>query len=387
MKKASLWFSAIVLAMAVFTSCQKESALTKEQNMTLTNKNQLNSISGLSGQSNSELIPCGTPLQVNLVDYYPTQYYQTYGTVKVANDATNVYVTLNSLTQYDFNFSTIKLTVGDLAHLQDFVPYYDYNQGPAKADYTQSFATPVGSYTFVIPKSSISGDCFNVFIWAYEVKADGTDSRYVWVQSDTKTVPNPNSSYINYCLQNCVTPPPADCGQLRTQTPGGWGAPAHGNNPGTYLQQNFAKAFPSGLLIGSSATNYAKFTSAQAISSFLPSGGPSKVLTKSYTDPTTAQLKNTLAGQLVALTLSIQFDLTDASFGTAGVHLADMIIGQGKFKGWTVSNFLTEANKVFAGESSTYTIEDVLSTASAINENYVDGKGDKGYLTCPNNTF
>lgn len=384
MRKNSLWLSAIALSMLLITSCQKEGVLTEKQEIAFTQKNKLNSLSGLSGQSTNEPIPCGTALQVNLVDYYPTQYYQTYGTIKVANDANNVYVTLNSLTQYGFNFSAIKLTVGDLAHLQDFVPYYDYNQGPPNADYTQNFATPIGSYTFTIPKSSIAGDCFNVFVWAYEVKSDGTDSRYVWVQSDIKTTSNANSSYINYCLQTCTPPPTADCGQLRTQTPGGWGAPPHGNNPGTYLHSNFATAFPAGLVIGSSATKYAKFTTAQAITNFLPSGGPSKTLTKSYTNPTTSQLKNTLAGHLVALTLSVQFDLTDPSFGTAGVHLGDMIIGQGKFKGWTVKAFLDVANKVFSGDNSSYKIEDILSTASDINENYVDGKCDKGYLICPN---
>jgi hypothetical protein len=49
-----------------------------------------------------------------------------------------------------------------------------------------------------------------------------------------------------------------------------------------------------------------------------------------------------------------------------------------------VNDFLAEANKVIGGCSSSFTIQQVLETASAINENYDDGKVDKGYLKCPN---
>src|SRR5215510_9913562 len=41
-----------------------------------------------------------------------------------------------------------------------------------------------------------------------------------------------------------------ECGQFRTQTQGGWGAPPAGNNPGAYLHAHFATAFPTGLTIG-----------------------------------------------------------------------------------------------------------------------------------------
>ena len=61
-----------------------------------------------------------------------------------------------------------------------------------------------------------------------------------------------------------------------------------------------------------------------------------------------------------------------------------MIIGSGPFKGWTVADFLAEANRVLGGCSSAFTIEQVLETATMINENYVDGKSDKKFLVCPN---
>lgn len=184
----------------------------------------------------------------------------------------------------------------------------------------------------------------------------------------------------------CLTtppPPPVDCGPLRTQTPGGWGAEPHGNNPGKYLHDHFASAFPTGLMVGIEPGYSVTFTSAQAITDYLPAGGNAKALTKDYTNPLTAELKNVLVNHLVALTLSVGFDADDADFGSGGVELGDMIIGSGAFAGWTVSNFLAEANKVLGGGTSSYTVQQVLETAGAINENYVDGKMDGGYLDCP----
>jgi hypothetical protein len=188
------------------------------------------------------------------------------------------------------------------------------------------------------------------------------------------------------CIITNTPPPPPTCGQLRTQTPGGWGAEPHGNNPGTYLHANFSTAFPSGLTVGVSPNYNAHFTSAQAITDYLPAGGQAKALTKNYTDPATTSLKNTLVDHLVALTLSVKFDQTDPSFGQAGVQLGNMLIGSGTFANWTVSNFLAEANKVLGGASSSYSVQQVLETASAINENYVDGTKDGGYLKCPTTT-
>ena len=175
-------------------------------------------------------------------------------------------------------------------------------------------------------------------------------------------------------------PPPGDCGQLRTQTPGGWGAKPSGNNPGSYLYANFDAAFPTGLTVGSTFT--IRLLEEENVTAFLPSGGQAKALTQNYVNPT--DLKNVLAGHLVALTLSVRFDQLDPNFGAAGIHLGDMEIGSGAFDGWTVNAFLAEANKVLGGAASSYTVQQVLETASAINENYVDGKSDKGFLVCPN---
>ncbi len=172
------------------------------------------------------------------------------------------------------------------------------------------------------------------------------------------------------------------CGQLRTQTQGGWGSTPSGNNPGTYLHANFQTAFSGGLTVGCYPNDFfVRLTSAQAVTDLLPTGGKASVLTGSAVNP--ASSKNVLVGQLVALKLSVTFDAYDANFGQSSVALGDMIIGSGTFKGYTVSKFLDIAEQVLGGCSTAFTPTQVNETASSINENFVDGKANNGFLTCP----
>ncbi|MBA3704470.1 MAG: hypothetical protein H0W84_00790 [Bacteroidetes bacterium] len=169
------------------------------------------------------------------------------------------------------------------------------------------------------------------------------------------------------------------CGNFRTQTQGGWGSTPQGNNPGTYLHANFAGAFPTGLSVG--CTYSLLFTSAQAITDYLPDGGPAIVLTQNYTNP--VKLKNVLASQIVALSLSVRFDAYDPAFGGSSVALGDLIIVSGTFAGMSVNAVLAEANKVLGGCISIYTLSDMVEVISSINQNFVDGTINGGFLQCP----
>ena len=174
---------------------------------------------------------------------------------------------------------------------------------------------------------------------------------------------------------------PTPCGMFRTQTQGGWGAPPNGNNSGAYLHTNFDLAFGI-LTVGCFPGNYyVKVTSAQEITDLLPVGGSASVLTANYTDP--ASLKNVLVGQLISLKLSVGFDAYDPNFSPSNVALGDMVIASGTFQGKSVSEFSHIADKVLGGCSSAYSIQDVLTTATSINENFDNGTTNNGYLTCP----
>lgn len=173
-----------------------------------------------------------------------------------------------------------------------------------------------------------------------------------------------------------------DCDDLllRTQTPGGWGAPPNGNNPGQYLHAHFTDVFPTGLEIG--CNNTLRLTSAQAITDFLPSGGTPAVLPSGQLTDPGQQYSNTLASHCVALTLSCEFDQHDPDFGFDDLLLSDAIVQSGEFLGWTVSDILLEANQLIGGCESQFSPSQVVDVLSSINENYVDGTTNEGFLGC-----
>lgn len=136
------------------------------------------------------------------------------------------------------------------------------------------------------------------------------------------------------------SPPPPPPFSGCTVTQGGWGAPAHGNNPGAFLDANFATAFPSGDLIGRLPSFYLLFDSAAAVRAFLPQGGPPGALTANATDPTTQTSAGVLAGQVLALSLNVKL------YGLGSLTLT----GTGtSLDGHTVSDILAAANIALGG--------------------------------------
>lgn len=171
---------------------------------------------------------------------------------------------------------------------------------------------------------------------------------------------------------------PATCTvNHRTQTQGGWGTKASGNNPGTYRDANFATAFPSGLTVGSTYT--IKLMSSSAVQNFLPQGGTAAAISQNYVNPTSKI--NVLAGQVVALTLSVGFDNADPNFSPSNTPLASLKIKSGACAGMTVQQVLNEANKALGGSASSLTPAKANECVTNINENFVDG-GNKGKLAC-----
>lgn len=355
---------------------------------------QLDSPQGIQGDQLTELnqiengiVTCGTTQVRNILDQFDLSLIS--GTVELSNDATNLYVKVTSvpgrlLRNLTINYGTYDEMVVDL-----YTPiYYSPCNGPLVADYRRSYPLETNTTTVMvtIPLTELPEDCFYISVQVGTSYPDGTSHICGFMSFDFND-PDDGQAFgsgihqgaARYCVQECEDD---ECGQLRTQTPGGWGADPAGNNPGTYLHENFDAAFGDYLAVGCYPGDfYVKLTSAQAITNLLPTGGAAAALTMNYTDP--ASIKNVLVGHIVALSLAVGFDNYDADFGFATEELEDMIISTGTFEGWTVGAFLDEANKVLGGCSTAYTIEDVLTTATYINENYTDGTIDNGYLECP----
>lgn len=178
---------------------------------------------------------------------------------------------------------------------------------------------------------------------------------------------------------DCPVAPPSNC-QFRTQTQGGWGSPGNGNNPGAYRNAHFAAAFPNGLEIG--CANKLRLTSAAAVQAFLPSGTTARPLNTGTLVNPGQTYRNVLAGQLVALTLSVGFDAYDTGFGASTMALGSAIIQSGPFQGSTVNDLLQEANRFIGGCPSSFTAAQLNTALTAANESFVDGAGNSGFLGC-----
>lgn len=181
-----------------------------------------------------------------------------------------------------------------------------------------------------------------------------------------------------------ITEKQEECIGFRSQTQGGWGqCQLSGNNPGTYLNSNFAAAFPNGLTIGCNRT--LTLTSSVGVCDFLPSGTSPKMLPvgAALVDPGQTY-RNVFAGQLVAATLNARFDVVDPNFASNSVYtLGELVIASGMFEGMTVNELIAEANRKIGGCGSVYSNSQLSDALEDINENFVDGTIDNGFLVCP----
>ncbi|WP_127129474.1 hypothetical protein [Pseudoflavitalea rhizosphaerae] len=371
MRKRLLPYGFLAIMVSVLFACQKEAS--EDQQSTLAeNGTTANSILQAS-------IPCGTPMEKDLMDMGGTI---DWGSIIISNDDAHITVKVNSelagmyLSKITVSYGSEQHVIDQLSANMNWLPC----DGPSLFDRQKTYAPVTKTYdTIRIDNSNFQADgCIWMSVQVSLLGDHGTLGCAFAYPYDGSVIGSAQwQTAFKYCQQEC---PPEDCGQLRTQTPGGWGAPPNGNNSGTYLHANFAAAFPNGLTVGCTPQFNVHLTSAQAITDLLPTGGQAAALMMNYTDP--AEIKNVLVGHLVALTLATGFDVYDADFGNAGITLGQMEIGSGAFAGWTVNDFLAEANKALGGCGS-YTAKQVLETADKINQNYVDGNIDNGFLVCP----
>lgn len=168
-----------------------------------------------------------------------------------------------------------------------------------------------------------------------------------------------------------------DLNGYMTFTQGGWGSPSV-STPGKIRDLYFNQVFPSGLVVGSNYT--LTLTSATAVKNFLPQGGTASALNMNYTNPASTSA-GVFAGQVVALTLNVAYDAA-GKIGTNPDNLGDLVIVQGPLAGKTVNELLSLANLALGGQSTPYTFSELNDAVTKVNENFVDGLVDKGFLTC-----
>jgi hypothetical protein len=332
---------------------------------------------------------CGTPTVTTL---YAGQTINA-GTVRVTNDASNLYVEFSTANGW-------QLTESHLAIATSLAGIPQTKSGNPKIGnfpYKRTYSPPVTSdvYTFSLDQLAVSLglDRFtcgstSLVIAAHAVVAQfdgsgGVTSRETGWGAGTG-FPGANwATYFNYTIQCCAAPT-IQPGDFRTQTQGGWGANCRGDNPGCYRDENFPACFADGLVIGEEAGYTATFNSSGAIEGFLPQGGPASSFIQDHVDPTSTEA-GVLAGQTTALTLSVGFDLCDASFGASPINLKDLTVCDpaSLCSTMSVESVLFEANAVLSGQPSSFTAEQINECLSSINENFVDGTQVGTYLCLP----
>jgi hypothetical protein len=147
---------------------------------------------------------------------------------------------------------------------------------------------------------------------------------------------------------------------------------------------NFASAFPLGVMIGTTSGFSAKFTSAEAIDAFLPQSGPSGSLGGNWLNPVT--MANSLAGNTLALAITVGFDAQFSNFSPGVLPLQDLVVADpaSPFLGYAVRDVLALANQVLSGqEDARFTADQINEGVLQINMTFQDGTVDLGFLSLP----
>jgi protocatechuate 3,4-dioxygenase beta subunit len=223
--------------------------------------------------------------------------------------------------------------------------------------------------------------------WIFDIVYEVTISKSAFGTAGfgSVMVPEMHHSPNKLGLNNKVTttecrPPTGECDLKNyvTYTQGGWGSPDN-SVPGNIRKTYFSQVFPTGLVVGGNKT--LTLTSASKVRDLLPQGGSPGALNQNYTDPSNTSA-GVFGGQVVALKLNVAF--SDAGvLGLSGAKLGELVVTQGPLTGKTVYEVLNIANVLLGGGTSSYTITQLNEAATKINENFSDGKVNKGYLDCP----
>ena len=339
--------------------------------------------------------PCGEITTVRLLAGQTIDI----GSVTVENDGEELcvrYETVGDWLLYETHLD-IRLTLGDIPQ-------------------TRSGNPKVGkfSYSHDLTGTSLDEFCFPLTELGYTsgmdlvVAAHAAVERVVdgaSVQEETAWGEGPEfpgnswAMYLGHTVQECSGESPFGEGDFTTVPQSEWAGECAGTNSAScYLLENWIGCFGdgesgAGLVVGCAIEGTSiTFTSPEAIQQYLPIFGPSFPLLESYFNPQVIEDEEggfheageggELIGQIVALTLSLQFDLCDPAFGQSDTWLGDLVVcTEGSpFFGWTVSDVLEEANQALGGCSSSFTLAELNAALAAINGTFVPGQPVGSFL-------
>jgi len=363
----NIFILTMVFAVALFLGCSEEYAPSSPDNG---GSEILQYLEEHFGEQTAVTLLAGQTIEVGMVTME-----NNADTLAITIETEDDWYILESHVHFAMSLDSIPQENGNPIPGQ-FAHSHDYGSYPLSVQLDTYEFTPVGYE---------AGDELYV---AVHVVVEEVDEGTV-VQTETawgagEEFPGSNwAEYFMYTIQEGGSGSGIEPGDFRTQSMGGWGSPPHGNNPGMYLHNNWIylgadPAVDDSLIVGGDYT--ITFENAQAVTDFLPCGGQPVALMDDYFNPT-IKLGN-LAGQVTALNISVQFDYAIDDFGASETNLGELIVAMGELEGWTVDEVLEEANLVLGGGGST-AISVIHPVVTAINENFVDGEMNNGYLELP----
>jgi len=360
-------FITLALAVALFIGCSEEQSPTFPE--------------GVPGGSTMDYLadPCGDP---TVVDLLAGQYIDA-GDVTVENSEDSLGITLETTDNWYITESHVHVAL-----TMEEIPQKNGNPQPGQFDYSHYWGTYPNSVQldeYAIELEYEPGTTVYIAVHAaLEQIVEDTVFATETGWGEGPEFPGKNwAMYIMYEIQQCEPQNPPQEPGYRTQTQGGWGSTPNGGNPGAYLLANW-NYLDNPLVIGNGYT--ITLSSAEAVANFLPQGGPAASLDHNYVDPLTTSA-GVFAGQVTALNINVQFDYAIESFGSSATNLGTLVYDDDSspLDGLTVDVILAEANLVLGGGAATYgeTISQLNEAVSNINENFVDGTTNLGWLIIP----
>jgi hypothetical protein len=205
--------------------------------------------------------------------------------------------------------------------------------------------------------------------------------------------------YLNHTVQECNEEPPFNEGDFTTVPQSEWAEACDGSGSAScYLIEHWTECFgdeeSATLIVGCAIGGQSiTFTSPDAIQAYLPVFGPPFALLGNYFNPGVIEDEEggfheggeggELIGQIVALTLALQFDSCDPAFGQSDTWLGELIVCSpgSPFSGWSVPEVLEEANLALGGcASGGFTLEELTAALAAINQTFVSGQPVGSYV-------
>jgi hypothetical protein len=154
---------------------------------------------------------------------------------------------------------------------------------------------------------------------------------------------------------------------------------ATGGTANAILVSNYGTVYAGtagGFEIGGSGGHTALWTNVSPLSSYLPASGLAAALTANVTNATFTS-SGIFGGDIAALKLNIDF--SDSGFLThpAGIHFGDLVLygltDLTGLNGTTVREFLTVADTLLGGGTSSYSIDDIDQISNLLNGAFING--------------